>query len=74
LIEDEGRKYITVSDLHIGLEADLLAKGITFSPSLISDMVAELLDLVQSEHADSIILLGDIKHTVGSISREEWNS
>jgi putative SbcD/Mre11-related phosphoesterase len=74
LLEDAGRKYITVSDLHIGLEADLLAKGITFSPSLISDMVAELLDLVQSEHADSIILLGDIKHTVGSISRQEWDT
>ena len=72
--EDEGRKYITVSDLHIGLEADLLAKGITVSPSLVSDMVAELLDLVQSEHADSIILLGDIKHTVGSISRQEWDA
>jgi uncharacterized protein len=74
LLEDEGKKYITVSDLHIGLEADLLAKGITVSPSLVSDMVAELLDLVQSEHADSIILLGDIKHTVGSISRHEWDS
>jgi uncharacterized protein len=74
LLEDEGRKYIIVSDLHIGLEADLLAKGITVSPSLVSDMVAELLDLVQSEHADSIILLGDIKHTVGSINRQEWDA
>jgi putative SbcD/Mre11-related phosphoesterase len=74
LLEDEGRKYIIVSDLHIGLEADLLAKGITVSPSLVSDMVAELLDLVQSEHADNIILLGDIKHTVGSINRQEWDA
>jgi putative SbcD/Mre11-related phosphoesterase len=74
LLENDGRKYITVSDLHIGLEADLLAKGITVSPSLVSGMVAELLDLVQSEHAESIILLGDIKHTVGSISRQEWDT
>src|SRR3712207_4140983 len=37
-------------------------------------MVAELLDLVHSEHADGIILLGDIKHTVGSISRQEWDT
>jgi putative SbcD/Mre11-related phosphoesterase len=74
LLDDEDRRYITVSDLHIGLEADLLAKGITVSPSLVSDMAAELLDLVQSEHADSIILLGDIKHTVGSISRQEWDT
>jgi putative SbcD/Mre11-related phosphoesterase len=73
LLEDEGRKYITVSDLHIGLEADLLTKGITVGPSLVSDMVAELLGLVESEHADGIILLGDIKHTVGAISRQEWD-
>jgi putative SbcD/Mre11-related phosphoesterase len=74
LLEDTGRKYITVSDLHIGLEADLLTKGITVSPSLVFDMVAELLGLVESEHADGIILLGDIKHTVGAISRQEWNN
>jgi uncharacterized protein len=74
LLEDTGRKYITVSDLHIGLEADLLTKGITVSPSLVSEMVAELLGLVESEHADGIILLGDIKHTVGAISRQEWDN
>ena len=72
-LEDEGRKYIIVSDLHIGLEADLLTKGITVSPNLVSNMVAELLGLIKSEHADGIILLGDIKHTVGAISRQEWS-
>jgi putative SbcD/Mre11-related phosphoesterase len=74
LEEDEGRKYITVSDLHIGLEAELSAKGITVSSTLVSDMIAELSDLVQSEHADSIILLGDIKHSVGAISKQEWDN
>jgi putative SbcD/Mre11-related phosphoesterase len=72
-LEDEDRKYIIVSDLHIGLEADLLTKGITVSPNLVSNMVAELLGLIKSEHADGIILLGDIKHTVGAISRQEWS-
>jgi uncharacterized protein len=74
LLEDASRKYIIVSDLHIGLEADLLAKGITVGLSLVSDMVAELLGLVESEHADGIILLGDIKHTVGITSRQEWDN
>ncbi|HET6780054.1 MAG TPA: metallophosphoesterase, partial [Nitrososphaera sp.] len=74
LLEGTDRKYITVSDLHIGIEADLLTKGITVSPSVVSDMVAELLGLVESEHADGIILLGDIKHTVGAISRQEWDN
>ncbi len=74
LLEHTGRKYITVSDLHIGLEEDLRAKGITVGPSLVSDMIAELVDLIDSEHANGIILLGDIKHTVGAISRQEWDN
>jgi len=73
LLENAGKKYITVSDLHIGLESELLAKGITITPSLVSDMIAELSDLVQSQHADSVILLGDIKHSVGTISKQEWD-
>jgi putative SbcD/Mre11-related phosphoesterase len=73
LIEDEDRKYVIVSDLHIGLEADLLKKGITVNQNLVSDMVAEILGLIKSEHADGVIILGDIKHTVGAISKQEWS-
>jgi metallophosphoesterase superfamily enzyme len=36
-------------------------------------MVKELLGLVEQEHADGIVLLGDIKHTVGSINKQEWD-
>lgn len=71
LLEDE-RRYIVVSDLHIGLEAELLSKGVTM-PSLVPGMAGELLSLVESERADGVILLGDIKHTVGSISKQEWD-
>ena len=71
LLEDE-RKYVAVTDLHIGLEAELLAKGVTM-PSLVPGMVSELLRLVERERADGVILLGDIKHTVGSISKQEWD-
>ncbi len=74
LLEGAGRKYITVSDLHLGLEAELLAKGITVSSSFVPDMVTELSDLIQSEHADSIILLGDVKHSVGAITKQEWDT
>jgi putative SbcD/Mre11-related phosphoesterase len=73
LLEGDGRKYIAVSDLHIGLEAELGNKGITVKPNLVSDMVNELSGLVESEKADAIVLLGDVKHTVGSISKQEWD-
>jgi uncharacterized protein len=71
LLEDD-RRYVAVSDLHIGLEAELLTKGVTM-PSLASEMASELLGLVEQEHADGVLLLGDIKHTVGSISKQEWD-
>jgi uncharacterized protein len=73
LLEYTGRRYIVVSDLHIGLEEDLRIKGVTVSTNLVSDMVVELVGLVECERADGIILLGDIKHTVGTISRQEWD-
>ncbi|HKZ62008.1 MAG TPA: metallophosphoesterase [Nitrososphaera sp.] len=70
LLEDD-KKYVAVSDLHIGLEAELLSKGVMM-PSLVSDMIGELSGLIESEHADGMVLLGDIKHTVGAISKQEW--
>lgn len=71
LLEDD-RKYVAVTDLHIGLEAELLKKGVTMS-SLVPGMVGELSGLIERERADGVILLGDIKHTVGSISKQEWD-
>jgi putative SbcD/Mre11-related phosphoesterase len=72
LLEDD-HKYIAVSDLHIGLEAELSAKGVTVRQTLVQDMLTELFGLVESEHADGVVLLGDVKHTVGSISKQEWD-
>lgn len=71
LLEDD-RRYVAVSDLHIGLEAELLAKGVSM-PSMVPGMAGELLTLIERERADGVILLGDIKHTVGSISKQEWD-
>jgi putative SbcD/Mre11-related phosphoesterase len=70
----EGRKkYVAVSDLHIGLESELGGKGVTVRSTLVSEMQDELLSLVSSEGADGLVLLGDIKNTVGSISKQEWD-
>jgi uncharacterized protein len=73
LLEDDDSKYIAVSDLHIGLEAELSAKGVTVKPRLVPDMAGELASLAESQHAGGIILLGDIKHTVSAISKQEWD-
>ncbi|AIF84225.1 putative phosphoesterase, ICC [Candidatus Nitrososphaera evergladensis SR1] len=73
LAEDEARRYVVVSDLHIGLEAELGARGITVQSSLMREMQEELLSILSKEKADGLILLGDIKNTVGAISKQEWD-
>lgn len=72
LLLEDNRKYVAVSDLHIGFESELLSKGILM-PSLISHMTAELFGLIESERVDGVVLLGDIKHTIGTISKQEWD-
>ena len=72
LLLEADRKYIAVSDLHIGLETELMAKGVSM-PSIVSAMANELIQLVEQQQADGVVLLGDIKHTIGSISKQEWD-
>ncbi len=73
LLDDEDKRYIAVSDLHIGLESELGSKGITVRSSLVQEMADDLLSIVESEKAQGLILLGDIKNSVGSISKQEWD-
>lgn len=73
LLDDEDKRYIAVSDLHIGLESELGSKGVTVRSSLVREMADDLLSIVESEKAQGLILLGDIKNSVGSISKQEWD-
>ncbi len=73
LVLEGKKKYVVVSDLHIGLESELGGKGITLKSSLVSEMQDELLYFISSEGADGLVLLGDIKNTVNSISKQEWD-
>jgi uncharacterized protein len=70
---DKRHKYIVISDLHIGFESALSLRGITIDSSLIVDeMVKDLINLVRFHKADGIVILGDLKNTIGSISKQEW--
>lgn len=74
LLQDSTeKKYIAVSDLHIGFEAELEATGVTVQNNSAEKMAAELSQLAKSEGTSGFILLGDIKHKVGTITRQEWD-
>ena len=69
------RHYIVISDLHIGFESDLNAKGISIDSSLlIEEMLKELCYLIKSQSAEAVIILGDLKNTIASISKIEWGT
>jgi putative SbcD/Mre11-related phosphoesterase len=64
---------MVISDLHIGFESHIYTRGITFDEMIFFDeMIRELSDLIKSNKVQALILLGDLKSTVGSISRQEW--
>ncbi|HEX2124686.1 MAG TPA: metallophosphoesterase, partial [Nitrososphaeraceae archaeon] len=67
------QRYMVISDLHIGFESYIYTRGIAFDERIFFDeMIQELSDLIKSNKAQAVILLGDLKSTVGSISRQEW--
>jgi uncharacterized protein len=67
------QRYMVISDLHIGFESHIYTRGIAFDEKIFFDeMIQELSDLIKSNRVQAVILLGDLKSTVGSISRQEW--
>lgn len=75
LILEDRKIYLVVTDLHIGFENRLVANDIHIDPKeIISETVQNLEKIIESEKPDSLVLLGDVKSSVKSISKTEWNA
>lgn len=75
LLLEADQKYVVVSDLHIGFESELNARGINISSdTYVEEMLDELSSIIKREKTDAIILLGDIKSSVHTITRAEWKN
>jgi len=73
ILEGESRNLI-VADLHIGFEADLAAKNIFVGKNTtINDTISEICKIIDETKPDSLILLGDVKSSIKSISKNEWD-
>ena len=69
----KNHRYIAISDLHIGFESELYSKGIIMNLSLqVDEMIKDIIKLVKIQKADGVVILGDLKNTIGSISKQEW--
>ncbi len=72
LIEGQ-KKYLVVTDLHIGFEASLASNEIFMGKNTtIHETIEELSEIIEAEKPDSVILLGDVKSSLKNISKTEW--
>lgn len=71
----EGKtKNLIVTDLHIGFEANFISNDIFVGKNTsINETITELIDIIEKTKPDSLILLGDVKSSVKSISKNEWS-
>ncbi len=75
LIVEDKKRYLVVTDLHIGFERTLVTNDIHIEPrDLVRETIQNLETIIESQRPDSLILLGDIKASVESISKIEWNA
>lgn len=73
--DNELKKFLVISDLHIGSETELIKKGINIDTSQISkDILKEIKDLKNRYSFNSIIILGDLKSSITHITKNEWDT
>ena len=73
LIEGQ-KKYLVVTDLHIGFESSFVSNEIFIGKNTATnETIDELSEIIEFEKPDSVILLGDVKSSIKNISKIEWN-
>jgi uncharacterized protein len=64
-------KALVISDLHIGIEFEIFHSGITI-PSQVEQLEKRLNSIIKATKANHLVILGDLKHQVPSISWQEY--
>lgn len=73
LVIEGQNKSLVVADLHIGFESKLALNNIFVGKNTsINETISDLESIIDSVKPNSLILLGDIKSSIKSISKNEW--
>ncbi|RLG70390.1 MAG: phosphoesterase [Methanobacteriota archaeon] len=65
-----GEHILVVSDLHLGIEYEIFRAGGNI-PSQTSKMAGHIVELAKLVGAERVVILGDLKHGVTGLSRQE---
>jgi putative SbcD/Mre11-related phosphoesterase len=73
LISSGKERVLVVGDLHLGYEEALNRSGVLVGRQMFDEMISDL-NAVFGEvgKVDKVVLLGDVKHDFGGISKQEW--
>jgi hypothetical protein len=71
LAMNKDKKTLVVADLHIGWEVPLTREGVHV-PSQTFKLQEKLLEIVKEIKPETVLFLGDVKHTIAKAEAEEW--
>ena len=75
MILQEQKKHLIITDLHLGLEGNLSLNKVFVEKNVtVKKTIIEIEKLLEITKPDSLILLGDIKSGIKSITKTEWES
>ncbi|MDG6898396.1 MAG: metallophosphoesterase family protein [Nitrososphaerota archaeon] len=71
IVSGDGKGALLVSDLHLGMEKEMAKKGFSV-PSYGMKMVGRIRDISEERGLDRLVVLGDVKHSVGKVEDIDW--
>lgn len=73
ILHEHGRhRTLVIADLHLGWEVSLVRKGIHV-PSQMPKIRRKLIQLIEGTAPQTLIILGDVKHTIAKAEPGEWH-
>lgn len=74
LVLEGQRRYLIITDLHIGFEAGLAQNKIFVGKNTtLNELIDDVISIIDTQKPDSLIILGDLKSGIERITTNEWN-
>ena len=75
LMIEDNKKSLVITDLHLGFESKLSLNNVYLGKNKTVDVITkEIEEIIKKTKPDSLILLGDVKSGIKSITKTEWET
>jgi len=75
LMIEGTKKSLVITDLHLGFESNLSLNNVFLGKNkTVPEMTKEIENIIKKTKPDSLILLGDVKSGIKSITKTEWET